>query len=165
MFLVSSPPANERTLPPFLKAVYRTTEPPGIAWSVEEGDTIMSKVAKSKGKTRGKRWKDRKVCWGARQRIEIQLSKLRFEARAHYLMGSCSRWFLLFLYQGWYLQTEKETSFLTSCMASFDLTATSLFRKSGRQWGAPPVPVPFKEKVPFYFSWQNGTFFLCWAFF
>ena len=53
----------------------------------------MSKVAKSKGKTRGKRWKDRKMCWGARQRIEIQLSKLRFEARAHYLMGSCSRWF------------------------------------------------------------------------
>ena len=50
MFLVSSPPANERTVPPFLKAVYRTTEPPGIAWSVEEGDTIMSKVAKSKEK-------------------------------------------------------------------------------------------------------------------
>ena len=72
MFLVSSPPAIERTVPPFLKAVYRTTEPPGvmtmdqdcpgksnplqtlflisIAWSVEEGDTIMSKVAKSKEK-------------------------------------------------------------------------------------------------------------------
>ena len=72
MFLVSSSPAIERTVPPFLKAVYRTTEPPGvmtmdqdcpgksnplqtlflisIAWSVEEGDTIMSKVAKSKEK-------------------------------------------------------------------------------------------------------------------
>ena len=24
---------------------------------------------------------------------------------------------------------------------------------------------PFHKKVPFYFSWQNGTFFLRWAFF
>ena len=82
-----------------------------------------------------------------------------------YLMGSCSRWFSLFLYQGWYLQTEKETSFLTSCMASFDLTATSLFRKSGRQWGAPPVPVPFTKELflllltEWYFLSSLGMFF------
>ena len=47
--------------------------------SVEEDDTIMSKVAKGKGKPRQK-WKNREPGWGARQRIDIQLSKLRFEA-------------------------------------------------------------------------------------
>ena len=47
--------------------------------SVEEDDTIMSKVAKGKGKPRQK-WKNRELGWGARQRIDIQLSKLRFEA-------------------------------------------------------------------------------------
>ena len=26
------------------------------------------------------KWKNRKICWGARQRFDIQLSKLRFEA-------------------------------------------------------------------------------------
>ena len=38
-----------------------------------------------------------------------------------------SRRLLMFLYQGWYLHKEKETSFLTSCMAHFGLTVTSLF--------------------------------------
>ena len=28
----------------------------------KEADTIMSKVAKGKGKTRGKKWKNRKMC-------------------------------------------------------------------------------------------------------
>ena len=33
----------------------------------------------------------------------------------------------MFLYQGWYLHKEKETSFLTLCMANFGLTATFMF--------------------------------------
>ena len=40
----------------------------------------------------------------------------------------------MFLYQGWYLHKEKETSFLTSCMANFGLTATSLFEIWGLSW-------------------------------
>ena len=34
----------------------------------------------------------------------------------------------MFLYQGWYLHKEKDTSFLTLCMANFGLTANSLFK-------------------------------------
>ena len=33
----------------------------------------------------------------------------------------------MFLYQGWCLHKEKETLFLTSCMANFGLTAIFLF--------------------------------------
>ena len=48
-------------------------------WSVKEDDTKMSQVAKGKGKP-WQKWKNRKMCWGARQRIDRQLSELRFEA-------------------------------------------------------------------------------------
>ena len=64
--------------------------------SVEENDTIMSKVAKGKGKPRQK-WKNREPGWGARQRIDIQLSKSRFEAIVNVF--------------GWYSHKEKETLF------------------------------------------------------
>ena len=50
-----------------------------LSKSVEVDDTIMSKVVKGKGKPR-QRWKNREPCWGARRRIDIQPSKLRFEA-------------------------------------------------------------------------------------
>ena len=49
-------------------------------WSIEEDDTIMSKVKKGKGKTRGKNAKNHRMCIGARQRIDRQLSKLQFKA-------------------------------------------------------------------------------------
>ena len=49
-------------------------------WSVEEDDTIMGKVAKGEGKTHGKNGKNREMCLEVRQRIDRQLSKLRFEA-------------------------------------------------------------------------------------
>ena len=49
-------------------------------WSIEQDDTIMSKVKKGKGKTHGKNAKNHKMCRGARQRIDRQLSKLQFEA-------------------------------------------------------------------------------------
>ena len=49
--------------------------------SVEEDDTILSKVAKAEGKTRGKKMeKPQNVLRPARQRIDRQLSKLRLEA-------------------------------------------------------------------------------------
>ena len=54
-------------------------------WSVEEDDTIMSKVAKGKG----------------RQDKESTNSFQNYDSRR----------LLMFLYQGWYLQKEKETSF------------------------------------------------------
>ena len=50
-------------------------------WSVKEDDTMMNKVAKGKEKTRGNnKKKNCKMCCGGRLRIDIQLSKLRFEA-------------------------------------------------------------------------------------
>ena len=48
-------------------------------WNVEEGDTIRSKVAKAK-ESPWQTWRSRKMCWGARQQIDRQLLKLRFEA-------------------------------------------------------------------------------------
>ena len=43
---------------------------------------------------------------------------------------------LMLLYQGWYLHKEKETSFLTSCLANFCLTATSLFEIWTPAWSS-----------------------------
>ena len=83
--------------------------------NVEEDDTIMSKVAKGKRKTRDRNRKNPKMCLGARQRIDKQLSNYD------------SRRFLMFLYQDWYFHKEKETSLLTLCMANFGLTVTSSF--------------------------------------
>ena len=51
----------------------------------------------------------------------------------------------MFLYQGWYLHKEKETSFLTSCMAHFGLTVTSLV-KFRHQHEAPLVQVVFTKE-------------------
>ena len=42
------------------------------------------------------------MCWGARQRIDRRLSKLRCEAIVN-----------MFLYQSWYLPKEEETSFFS----------------------------------------------------
>ena len=47
-------------------------------WSIKEDDAIMSTVAEGKGNTCGENEKkNRKICRGARQRIDRQLSKLR----------------------------------------------------------------------------------------
>ena len=68
-------------------------------WSDEEDDTIMSKVAKGKEKTRGKNGKTLKCA-------EEQ------DNESTYSFQNCdSRQSLLSLYQGWYLRKEKETSF------------------------------------------------------
>lgn len=42
----------------------------------------------------------------------------------------------MFLYQGWYLSREKETSLLTLRMANFGLTATSLFEIWTPAWSS-----------------------------
>ena len=76
----------------------------------------------------------------------------------------------MFLYQGWYLHKEKETSFLTSCMAHFGLTVTSLV-KSRHQHEAPLVQVVFTKEFflyltewyPFFLS--LGLFFIIIFFF
>ena len=44
------------------------------------GKVAKGKVAKGEGKTHGKNGKNREMCLEVRQRIDRQLSKLRFEA-------------------------------------------------------------------------------------
>ena len=108
---------------------------------------MMSKVPKGEEKTRGKNGKTAKCA-------EVQNNE------STYSFQNCdSRQVLMFLYQGWYLQKEKETSFLTLCMVNFGLTATSR-SKSGRQHGAPPVPVAFTREVLFLFltDWYSLFF-------
>ena len=56
----------------------------------------------------------------------------------------------MFLYQGWYLHKEKETSFLT-CMAHFGLTVTSLL-KSRHQHEASLVQVVFTKEFFLYLT-------------
>ena len=65
---------------------------------------------------------NRKMCWWLRQIYSFQ--------------NYHSRWLLMFLYQGCYLYTEKETSFLTSWMAIFGLTATSMFEIWTPEWSS-----------------------------
>ena len=108
---------------------------------------MMRKVPKGEEKTRGKNGKTAKCA-------EKQNNE------STYSFQNCdSRQVLMFLYQGWYLQKEKETSFLTLCMVNFGLTATSLF-KSGRRHGAPPLPVAFTRAVLFLFltDWYSLFF-------
>ena len=84
-------------------------------WSVEEDNTIIRKLAKDKGKTHDKDGKTRKC------------TKKQDDQLINSFQNYDSRQLLMFLYQGWYLHKEKKTSFLTSCMAHFGLTVTSLF--------------------------------------
>ena len=106
---------------------------------------MMSKVPKGEEKIRGKNGKTAKCA-----EEENNESTYSFQ--------NCdSRQVLIFLYQGWYLQKEKETSFLTICMVNFGLTATSLFKI----WTpAPPVQVAFTREVLFLFltDWYSLFF-------
>ena len=112
----------------------------------------MSKVVIGKGKTFGKNGKTGK--WTKEQDNESTLSFQNYDSRR----------LLMFLYQA--LHKEKETSYLTLCMANFGLMATSLM-ESERQRGALPVPVAFTiEFVLFLTEWSS--FFLlrtCFFFF
>ena len=89
-----------------------------LNWSVEENDTIMSKIAEGKnGKTA--------KC------VEEQENESTYSFQNY-----DSKWLLKFLYQGWYLHKEKETSFFTSCLANFCLTATSLIEIWTLAWSS-----------------------------
>ena len=68
-------------------------------------------------------WKNQKRYWGARQPIDIQLSKLQYSKRL-----------FMFLHQGWHLNKEKETAFSTACLANFGSTGTSLFEIWTSAW-------------------------------
>ena len=82
---------------------------------------------------------------------------------------------LTFLYGGWYLHREKQTSFLTLCKANFvmtvTVTVTSLFEIWTPAWGYPGSSRLHEGIV--FFSWENCTlsfffrpvFFLFFLFF
>ena len=66
---------------------------------------------------------------------------------------------LTFLYGGWYLHREKQTSFLSICKANFvmtvTVTVTSLFEIWTPAWGYPGSSRLHEGIV--FFSWKNGT--------
>ena len=64
---------------------------------------------------------------------------------------------LTFLYGGWYLHREKQTSFLILCKANFVMTVTvaSLFEIWTPAWGYPSSSRLHEGIV--FFSWKNGT--------
>ena len=77
---------------------------------------MLSEVPKGEEKTHGKNGKTVKCA-------EVQ------DNESTYSFQNCdSRQVLMFLYQGWYLNKEKETFLITLCMVNFGLTATSLFK-------------------------------------
>ena len=86
------------------------------------------------------------MCWGAKQRIDIQLSKLRFETIINVFV---SRLVLA----------------LTSCLANLCLTAASLFEIWAPAWSS-AKPVAFTEKFLVLFLSSLGLFsFLLFPFF
>ena len=70
-------------------------------WSVKDDDTMMSKVAKGKGKTRCKNGKSGKY------------TEEQDNESTDSFQNNDSMRLLRFLYQGWYLHKEKETSFFS----------------------------------------------------
>ena len=108
----------------------------------------MSKVAKSKRKSRSKNGKIGKCAEG--QDNEYTDSFPNYDSRP--LRGF--RRLSMFLYQG--LHKEKETSLLSLCMAHFGSTATSLFEIYTPAWSSASTS-RFHKGICFL-SWQN--FFL-----
>ena len=78
------------------------------------------------------RWKNRKMCWGARQRIDRQLSKLRFVSRlvVVYMKGNLVFYIMYgkFWFHGDFFDRNLDTSWNRSL-----------------------------SQRNFFFSWQNGT--------
>ena len=113
---------------------------------------MMSKVPKGEEKIRGKSGKTAKCA-----EEENNESTYSFQ--------NCdSRQVLIFLYQGWYLQKEKETSFLTICMVNFGLTATSLFKIWTPAWSSASTSrfykgssLSFLDRLVLSLFWQIGT--------
>ena len=116
-------------------------------------------------------------CWRQRKNLRQKngktgkCSKERNNESTYSFQNYDSRRLLMFLYQGWYLHKEKETSFLTSCMADFGLPRL-LCSKSGRQRGAPPVPVAltkdlfsFLDRMLLFLSSLDRFLFFCFVLF
>ena len=118
-------------------------------WSVEEEDTITIKVAKAKEKSATKMEKTAK--YAEEQDNDSTYSFQNYD----------SRQLLMFLYQGWYLHKEKETLFLTSFMANFGLTATSLFEIWTPAWSSDSIS-RFHIEIFFLFLTEWYSFFLLW---
>ena len=79
-----------------------------------------------------------------------------------------SRQLLMFFYQGWYLHKEKETLFLTSFMANFGLTATSLFEIWTPAWSSDSTSrFHIGIFILFLTEWSSlaCSFFCCCCFF
>ena len=110
-------------------------------WSVEENDTIMSKVAKSKGKPAAKMEKP--------QTVLMSKTMNRHTAFKITIRGDC------FLSRLVRLAWRGGTSFLTSFIASFGSTATSLFKIWTPAWSSTSIS-RFHRGI-FFFSWQNDT--------
>ena len=126
-FLVKSNPLQTR---PFFTSIAQ--------WNVEEDDKITRKVAKGKGKTRGK---DGKTGKGA----EEQDNESTYSFQSY-----DSKRLFMFLYQGWYLHEEKEISFLTACLANFSSTGTSLIEILTPAWSS--ASTSHFHKGIFFFS-------------
>ena len=100
-------------------------------------------------------------CWRQRKNLRQKngktgkCSKEKNNESTYSFQNYDSRRLLMFLYQGWYLHKEKETSFLTSCIADFGLTATSLFEIWTPAWSS--ASTGRFNKGSFFFSWQNVT--------
>ena len=94
---------------------------------------------------------NRKMSWEARQRIDRQLSKLLFEAIVNAYMSA-----LILAY-------IKGNLVLNILFDKFRIDGDRLCSKSGRQRGAPPVPVAFIVAFLFLTEWYS--FPLLWAWF
>ena len=98
----------------------------------------MSKVAKGKRRTRGK---DGETGKGA----EEQDNESTYSFQSYDLKR-----LFMFLYQGWYLQKEKEISFLTACLANFSSTGTSSIEILTPAWNS--ASTSHFHKGIFFFS-------------
>ena len=117
-------------------------------WSVEENDTIMSKVAKSKGKPAAKMEKP--------QTLLMSKTMNRHTAFKITIRGDC------FLSRLVRLAWRGGTSFLTSFIASFGSTATSLFKIWTPAWSSTSIS-RFHRGIFFLFMTEWYSFVLFWA--
>ena len=101
-----------------------------------------ARLPKPKAKPAGKKWKNRKMCWGARQRIDRQLSKLRLEAIVNVYV---SRLVLVW---------RKENLIFNIIYGKF-WPATSSVEILTPAWSSASTSRFHKGIV--FISWQNGT--------